>query len=363
MSAPLRLTAGLGAALLACAIVFDAEPLYVPAVALLLAAAAAVVWVRLGVSGVRIERELGVRRAVEDDPVALRVNVHSGFTVLPGTVLADPLLAEPLRLRAGARLSRVRIEARFARRGRRVLPAPAVEGRDPLGLSARRVEGTGEPDTLLVLPRIAPVVAADRSGEGEATGRRRAPAGAAEVEIDGVRSQRPGTPASRLFWPSLARGGELLERRLLPEAEARPIVVLDARAPSSEEDLDAAVRATASLAVHLAKAGGCALLLPGERRPADLDPPLVGWAQLHVRLALLPGGLGPVAGALAARRGPVLWVSANRVDAIPRALARVGSPARTLVVPGELPRRHAVFTVAGCSGYALAARELVGRAA
>src|SRR3954468_22311950 len=362
MSAPLRLTAGLGTALLACAILFDAEPLYVPAVALLLAATVAVLWVRLGTAGLRVERELTARRAIEDDPVALLVRVQAGFSILPGTALAAPLLAEPLRLRAGARVSRVRIEARFSRRGRRVLPPPVVVVRDPLVLAARQVEGAGEPDTLLVLPRIAPVVAADRTGQGSAAGRRRAPAGAAEVEIDGVRQQRPGTSASRLYWPSLARGGELLERRLLPEAEARAIVVLDARAPDSDEDLDAAVRATASLAVHLAKAGGCALLLPGHRRPADLDPPLVGWAQLHVHLALLQPGLGPVAGALAARRGPVLWVSASRVDAIPRALARVGSPARTLVVPGELPHRRAAFTVAGCTGYPLAARELASAA-
>src|SRR4051812_43353652 len=144
MSAPLRLTAGLGAALLACAIVFDAEPLYVPALALLLAAAVALAWVRLGAVGGRVEREMTVHRAVEDEPVELLVRVESGFTVLPGTVLADPLLAEPLHLRSGARMSRVRIEARFARRGRRVLGAPAVEVRDPLGLSARRVEGAGE---------------------------------------------------------------------------------------------------------------------------------------------------------------------------------------------------------------------------
>src|SRR4051794_31365449 len=219
MHAPLRLTAVLGAVLLGCALLFDGEPLLVPAVALPARAGLAVVWVRLGVAGVRVERALTVRRAVEDEPVAFVVEVRSGFTILPGTGLADPLLAEPLRLRPGARIARVRIEARFARRGRRVLPAPAIEVRDPLGLAVRRGAGDGPDDTLLVLPRIAPVEAADRSGEGTAAGRRRSPAGAAEVEIDGVRSARPGTAASRLFWPSLARGGELLERRLLPEAE------------------------------------------------------------------------------------------------------------------------------------------------
>src|SRR6478672_2640286 len=176
MSAPLRFTAFLGAVLLAGAILFDAEPLYVPALALLFAAGIALLWVRLGASGMRVDRELTVRRAVEDEPVPLLVRIQAGFWILPGTALADPLLSEPLRLRAGARESRVRIEARFSRRGRRVLPAPVVEVRDPLVMAARRVEGKGEADTLLVLPRIEPVVAADRTGQGSATGRRRAPA-------------------------------------------------------------------------------------------------------------------------------------------------------------------------------------------
>ena len=49
----------------------------------------------------------------------------------------------------------------------------------------------------------------------------------------------------------------------------------------------AAVRACASLAVHLARHGGCALLLPGDRRPVTLDPELAGWPHLHARLALV----------------------------------------------------------------------------
>ena len=47
------------------------------------------------------------------------------------------------------------------------------------------------------------------------------------------------------------------------------------------------MRATASLAVHLARRGGVALLLPGDRRPMMLENDLHGWAAQHVRLALL----------------------------------------------------------------------------
>jgi hypothetical protein len=145
---------------------------------------------------------------------------------------------------------------------------------------------------------------------------------------------------------------------MMPEADARPLVALDARGAASDEDLDAAVRACASLAVHLAKAGGCALLLPGDRRPALLDPPLHGWSQLHVRLALLEGGAAPPAGAIGVRRGPLIWVAARRVERAPRGLANAHAGRRILVVPGRLPNRRAAFAVAGCSGYLLGASEM-----
>ena len=113
-----------------------------------------------------------------------------------------------------------------------------------------------------------------------------------------------------------------MDRRLRAEGDTLPLVVLDPRAPEADEDLDAAVRAAASLSVHLAKRGGCALLLPGDRRPSGLDATLAGWTALHVRLALLGAGAGPALGGLASRRGPVLFVAARRGARAPRALAQ-----------------------------------------
>ena len=89
---------------------------------------------------------------------------------------------------------------------------------------------------------------------------------AAETEIDGLRPWREGSPASRIHWQSFARGAGLMERKLISEADSRPLVVIDPRAPTSPEALDAAVRAAGSLAVHFAKRTGCSLLLPGDRR-------------------------------------------------------------------------------------------------
>ena len=90
---------------------------------------------------------------------------------------------------------------------------------------------------------------------------RRLDASLAELEIDGLRPYREGAPASRIHWPTVARRGEILERRLVAELDAAPLIVVDPSAPSGEEDLDKAVRAAASLCVHLAREGGCAVLL------------------------------------------------------------------------------------------------------
>jgi uncharacterized protein (DUF58 family) len=128
--------------------------------------------------------------------------------------------------------------------------------------------------------------------------------------------------------------------------------VLDPRGAASPEDLDAAVRAAASLAVHVARAGGCSVLLPGDRRPTVLDPTLAGWAHLHARLAMVPDHGRPQLSGISGRRGDVIYVSA-RVRATPPANVGPVAGARTIVVPGGLPGRRAAFAVAGCQAYAL----------
>lgn len=351
---PLLRTAALGALLILCGGLLDAEPLYVPGAAFLLLAVIALLWVNGGARGIRVARHVGAPSVLEDEPVAVQLRVSSPRP-LPTGALIDPLLPAPAPLAAGRRATHVHMDVRFARRGRKVLRTPRVAVRDPFGLLTRTVRGAEvADDEVLVLPRVEPVRAP--GGGGELTGALlagRRSSVAAEVELDGLRQHRPGTPASRIFWPSLAKGGDLLERRLRSDSDTRPLVVLDPRGAAAEEDLDAAVRATASLAVHLAREGGCALLVPGDRRPAALDRALVGWPHLHARLALVDGSIPPALSGVAARRGPILYVAARRLTRPPRALAHAPGGGRLLVVPGALPGRSASFTVAGCVGYEL----------
>jgi uncharacterized protein (DUF58 family) len=350
---PAVTTALLGLVLTLTAATFDAEPLYVPGVAFVVLPLAAVAWVTLGARGVRVRRTVAARRTLEEQPVAIELTVSAGRVPLPSGFVEDDLLPAGAPMRAGRRRAHVRINARFARRGRKTLPPPRIVVRDPLGL-ATRVVVAGDVDEILVLPRLEPVVAPH--GEGDGTGlaaRRGRPAVAAEIDLDGLRPYRPGAAASRIFWPALARGGELMERRLRADGDTRPLIVVDPRAPLRPDDLDAAVRAAASLCVHLARAGGCALLLPGDRRPTALEPSLAAWPHLHVRLALVQDGPGPNLVGLATRRGPVLYVAARVPGRTPRALAHAPGGGRLLVVPGTMSGRRAAFTVAGCTGYAL----------
>lgn len=342
----------IGTALVLVAGIFDAEPLYVPGVALVLLALTGAVWVRLATRELRVARTIAATRVVEGEPLLVEVDVRSGRFAPPSGEVLDPLLREPARLRPGRRRTRVRIRARFARRGRRRLEPPRIRVSDPLGLAARAVAAPGPPDEILVLPRIEPLQAPGTAGQGRAGSAGRL-TGAAEIDLDGLRAHRPGSPASRIAWPVYSRTGELHERALRADADARPLVVLDLRGSAVEGDVDAAVRAAASLTVHLAERGGCALLLPGERRPLAIEPGLRAWPAAHARLAVAEAGEGPSLGGLGMRRGAVAWVAARPLREPPRVLTRTGSGTPILVVPGTVPGRRALFRVAGCSGYAL----------
>jgi len=352
---PALVTVALGLALGVVAGTFDAEPLWTPAVAFAVLGGAAAAWIAASARGVTVTREIGARRVVEDEPLDVRIEVRAGRLPLPTGALVEPLLSEPVPLRPGQRRLGVRVQARFGRRGRRDLAAPVAVLRDPLGLATRPVAAADRAE-VLVLPRVHPVRAlAEGGGSG---GRRGRPAAAAETELDGVREHRPGTPASRIYWPALARGAGLLERRLTAETDTRPLVVLDTRGAGGEgfeEDLDKAVRAVASLAVSLAQQGGCQVLVPGDRRATALDPSLGGWPHLHARLALIgaDGPGRPPLTAVGARGGPVVYVAARTPARIPRVLEQAPANGRTLVVPGALPGRRAAFAVAGCRGYEL----------
>jgi len=355
-----------GALLTVVASAFDASPLFVSGVAFMLIGVLVPVWVWCCARGTRLERRLHSDRVVEHEPFEAMIEVRRGLLGLPGAEIEDPLAGEPvpiartLSVLKGSRSTIVRIVARFPRRGLQALEPPSLIVQDPLGLRRLTCVADTGIQELLVLPRTERVRWAQR-GPGERTRAITAvPAHdpLAAVEVDGVRPYRTGTPASRIHWPALARGAGLLERRLQADSHTRPLVVLDARASEADEDLDAAIRAAASLTLDLARRGGCALLLPGEQRPLVVEPELLGWPGAHTRLALIAGGAGAGAPALrpASAAGAVFYVTAHVLERPPAALVAAAGRGSVIVVPARLSARmggRPCLEVAGCCGFAL----------
>lgn len=360
-------TAKLGAAFVVIAAAFDFAALYVPGVALLALAAGARAWVGLGAGDAAVEREPGAPTVVEGEPYPVRHRMRRGALPVRGQV-HDPVLSEPLSLRTGLRRGErlLRSEARFARRGRRRLEPPRLLISDPLGLCSRELEAGGRVSELLVLPRTEPVLAAPGGaapgGDAEEGPSRGSRGGLMpEVEVDGIRPYREGSPASRIHWPVYARHGELVERRIVGGAQGTPLVIVDAVRPVSEEALDAAVRAAASLCLHLARRGGCVLLAGRHARALEVDRELRAWPRALARLALLAPGETPPAPAAAASAA-VFWVTAAVGGAWPPVR---GAAESFLVTPFPPAAARPAFTVAGCAGIALGghAHRLGARAA
>jgi uncharacterized protein (DUF58 family) len=370
--------AAFGAALTLIAFVFDAAPLFVAGVAFAAIGLAAPAWVWASARGAAASRSLQTERVIEDEPLEAIIQVCRGRLGLPGAEVHDPLAGTPISLSGplaplfGGRRANVRIIASFPRRGSHTLAPPSLIVRDPLGLAhAVRVDHAPS-QRLLVLPRTERVrwLRGDRGRRSEQPDGETHSDALAAVDIDGLRPYRPGTSASRIHWPAVARGAGLLERRLQSDGDARPLVVLDARGPGPLELLDAAVRAAASVTLELARLGGCGLLLPGERRVTAIDPNLSNWPAVHVRLALVQGGpetRPPALGVLGGRVGPVFYIAAQPLERLAAQLAGTTRGNATLVVPvenlidGKLPGLRATavasFEVSGCRGFVLGARR------
>jgi uncharacterized protein (DUF58 family) len=329
-----------GALLCGLAVLFAESALYVPGVALLLVAVFAPVWVRLAAARASVSLDRAVASAYEGERIAVAICVRRGLLPFgPAELLVGEL---PVPLPSGPEGARLTVSAIAARRGRQAIGPARLRLGDPLGICVRELRS--QEHELLVLPRVYPVGAGvlDRVQRGGSHAMR----ADAQLHLDSLRAYDASGPASRIHWPTVARTGELMSREFAAEADPRVLVVLDARVPASEDALDAALRAAASLCVHLARAGGCELLLPGESRPRAISPGLEGWPALHARLALVRAG---TQGANAARfrggRTIVYVTAAAQAGAVAGPCWRVG--------PHPLASVAVAFEVAGCAGQLL----------
>jgi len=350
---PLRL----GLALTVAGTVLATPVLALPGVALVLLVAGCAAGVRLSAAGVTALRTGLPERITEGERFETVLEGVSGRAPLLARV-EDPAAAAPRRLRVVRPRTRftVRLEGSFSRRGRHRLDAPALRIADPLGIAVATIR-VGAPGSILVLPRIEPL---DGRPDGRGPGLVRGGSGlgdlaaggeresAADPEIDGVRPFRPGTKATRIYWPALARGAGLVERRIVAAGDPTPLIALDPSAPGDEEDLDRAVRAAASLMAHLARVGGCEMLVAGSPRRITVGRDPRAWASALAALATVEPAAGAPRLAPGDLHAGVIWVSASPAGRPPPGFAH-----GFLVTPGVPGDAPAAFTVAGCSGRAL----------
>ena len=348
----------LGAALAIAGILLASPVLLLPGAAILLAVGGCAAWVRLSAIGVQVRRGGMPAQVSEGERFDVVIDGVSGWLPLICRV-EDEILGEPIRLRVLRPRSAfaVRLDGSVGRRGRHTLPAPALRFGDPLGIAEARIV-MGRPGSILVLPRVEPL-AGPAGSDGPAVGRRSMGLGErtgggerespADPELDGVRPYRPGTKATRIYWPSLARGSELAERHLVAAGDAAPLIVLDPSAAAAEDDLDRAVRASASLMAHLARLGGCELLIAGTRRRLAVGRDPRAWFSALAALAVVERSDGVPRLGNGDLRAAVIWVGASPSPQLPAGLAR-----GFVVAPAPLAGRPVSFTVAGCYGHPIA---------
>ena len=336
---------------------FDTASLYVPGVALMVIAGGALAWVALAGQrgGDRAPRRAAHRRRGGALPAAHRGPRRRAAAARRRADRAAARLAgadrRPLvAARAHQRALRAPRAAR-ARAGPARDPRPAAPGRPRAGRRRDRRGARAAARRAGHRARRGGAGAGAHGGAGIDPGvmGRRLDASIAELEIDGLRPYREGTSASRIHWPTVARRGEMLERRLVAELDSAPLIVLDPSGRGRGGARQGGAR------------GGVAVRAPRPRRrlrdpaagraPPGRDRPRPGrLAGVHARLALVESGPAAAAAVLGPRGGAVIWVTARRA---PRRAARAGADAgrrahRGLARP--LPGGRPLFEVAGCTG-------------
>lgn len=266
----------LGFALLLSAALLGSVALFAFALGLLVVVAGCLLATAVAARRVRIARTVDQTEVVEGRPLALRFSVH-GLRGLPAHVEVRGADGAWERLEGGSS-QRLTIE----RPGPHLIGASAVRVRDDLRLFSRR-RSAGEPAVVLVLPAPAN------------TGAQPLPQGAdsgGDPEPDGLQPYSRGTPVGRIHWPSVARAGEWQERRVISAPRGLPLVVVDLSGAPSDGAVDWTLRAAAGQIHGLARAGGCRVLLPGERLPIPVENVAEGWPTVHRRLASVRGARG-----------------------------------------------------------------------
>jgi uncharacterized protein (DUF58 family) len=295
---------------------FGSDALYPIALGLVLAVAAAALWVRFLSRPVTLNRILSDERHVDGDDIPVRLEVD-----VDGRIPSGALVVRERIGRLGERETvmvnrrgRLRGAYSFERVPRGRYPVEAVEAilEDPFGLE--RVEmklPAGE--SLLVYPRLVELDALfSDSGARQLEGRRlllRRPTG---FDLHSVRDYQQGESLRRVHWPTTAKRGHLMVKELEDAPRDETAVLLDADAGAvagvpPESSFELQVRAAGSiLRAHASRGRRAALIVNSAARTYQRVHSFDGdWHRaLEVLAAVEPDGPTPVAAMLADEGGP-----------------------------------------------------------
>lgn len=305
-----------GGAVYLVAWAFGTTALYPIGLGLVLAVAAAALWVRFLNRPMRINRVLarGEHLAGDDIPVRLELDVNGWMPSGALTVVEKiakfgevetVVLNRHGRLRGGYILDKVP-------RGRYPIESARVLLEDPFGLERVGIDLPAG-DSLLVYPRLVDLdeLFSD-SGARALEGRRlllRRPTG---FDLHSVRDYEQGESLRRVHWPSTAKRGHLMVKELEDAPRDETAVLLDAdasvvggRAPDSSFEVQ--VQAAGSiLKAHASRGRRAALIVNSATRPYQRVHSFDGdWLRaLEVLAAVDPDGPTPCAAMLADEAGP-----------------------------------------------------------
>jgi uncharacterized protein (DUF58 family) len=339
-----RSVLALGAAVYLAAWIFGSHALYPVATGLLFAVGLAVAWVRLSARPPHVRRHGAARDVVEGDDVRVDLVVESTGSVAPPTLVAHErpgALAERRveLLRVGGARFAGGYELRAVPRGRYAFQTVRLTIEDPFGLAHADLE-QGEPQALVVYPRLVPLERLFSEGGAHAQdGRRlllRRPTG---FELHSVRDHIEGESLRKVHWPSTARRGSLMVKELEDAPRDEVAVLLDGDATAgSNAAFDVAVRAAGSvLQAHARRGRRCALVVNSAARDVQTVASETDWRRaLEVLAAAERDGQTPAFALLQADGGVAarsleLVVVTSRVDApladrlVQRALSRRGT--------------------------------------
>jgi uncharacterized protein (DUF58 family) len=295
---------------------FGSEVLYPIALGLVLAVAAAALWVRFLSKPMALNRILAEREHVAGEDIAVRLEVDVDGRMPSGALSVRERIArlgerETVmvnrrgRLRGSYRLERVP-------RGRYPVESVDAVVEDPFGLERVEIKlPAGE--SLLVYPRLEDLEALfSDSGARALEGRRlllRRPTG---FDLHSVRDYEQGESLRRVHWPSTAKRGHLMVKELEDAPRDETAVLLDADAagvtgvaPDSSFELQ--VRAAGSiLKAHARRGRRAALIINSAHRHYQRVHSFDGdWLRaLELLAAVEPDGPVPVANMLADEAGP-----------------------------------------------------------